>query len=172
ALGYVGALWTRISTQIAVRTVTGAIGAGLVLVNLLFVARHMGPVHLRRRYGNLEIAEQVPRAHVRIGIVLVALLAGWWISGIQFGGRASLAMLAWLRSDTWGVSDPLFGNDFSFYVFGLPVLEQFLGYLLLVLVWTALLAGLGYTLLGAIRLRDNRVEVDDGPRFHFALLLA
>lgn len=172
ALGQAGALWTRITTQLVVRAVTGAIGAALVLVNLLHVVRHLGPVHLRRRYGNLEIAEQVPRAHVRIGIFLVSVLAGWWISGIQFGSRASLAVLAWLRSDAWGVSDPLFGNDFSFYVFGLPVLEQFLGYLMLVLVWTTLLAALGYTLLGAIRLRENRLEVDDGPRFHFALLLA
>lgn len=172
ALGQAGALWTRITTQVVVRTVTGAIGAGLVLVNLLHVVRHLGPVHLRRRYGNLEIAEQVPRTQVRLGIIIVAVLAGWWISGIQFGGRASLAVLAWLRSGAWGVSDPLFGNDFSFYVFGLPVIEQFLGYLLLILVWTTLLAALGYTLLGAIRLRDSRLEVDDGPRFHFALLLA
>jgi len=172
ALGQASALWTRITTQIVVRAVTGAIGAALVLINLLHVVRHLGPVHLRRRYGNLEIAEQVPRAHVRVGIVLVAVLAGWWISGIQFGGRASLAVLAWLRSDTWGIRDPLFGNDLSFYIFGLPVLEQFLGYLMFVLIWAALLCALGYTLLGAIRLRDNRLEVDEGPRFHFALLLA
>lgn len=172
ALGHAQVLWTRIGTHVAVRVVAGAIAATVVAVNLLFVTRHLGPVHLRRRYGNLEIAEQVPRTQVTVGVALVALLAGWWLSGVQFGADSALGVFAWLRSAPWGVADPLFGNDLAFYVFGLPVIARFVTFLLLVLAWSALLAVLGYALLGAIRVRDNRVEVDEGPRLHFALLLA
>ncbi len=171
ALGHAGVLWTRIGTNVAVRVVAGVIAAVFVLINLLFVTRHLGPVHLRRRYGNLEIAEQVPRTQLRLGIAVIALLAGWWLSGVQFGTAPSLAVLAWLRGPAWGVSDPLFGNDLSFYVFGLPVALRFVTYLLLVLVWSGLLAALGYALLGAVRVRDSRIEVDEGPRLHFAVLL-
>lgn len=172
ALGHASALWTRIATHVVVRVVAGAVAAAIVAVNLLFVTRHLGPVHLRRRYGNLEIAEQVPRTQVTVGIVIVALLAGWWLSGVQFGADSALGVLALLRSAPWGVVDPLFGNDLGFYVFGLPVVTRMVTFLLLVLTWSALLAALGYALLGAIRVRDNRVEVDEGPRVHFAMLLA
>jgi uncharacterized membrane protein (UPF0182 family) len=172
ALGRSDVLWTRIGAHVGVRLVAGAIGGLLVLINLFYVTRHLGPVHLRRRYGNLEIAEQVPRAHLRIGMVLVSLLAGWWLSGVQFGPVPALRVLAWTRAVPWGVADPLFHHDLSFYVFALPVFARFIAYLLLVVLWSALLAMLGYALLGAIRMRDNRIEVDDGPRFHFALLLA
>lgn len=171
ALGQSSVLWTRIGAHVLVRILAGALGGLVVLLNLLYVTRHLGPVHLRRRYGNLEIAEQVPRLHVRVGIVLISLLAGWWLSGVQFGPGPSLSVLAWTRAVSWGVSDPLFNHDLSFYVFALPVFGRTVSYLLLILVWSALLAVLGYAMLGAIRLHDNRLELDDGPRFHFALLL-
>jgi uncharacterized protein len=171
-VGYGSALWTRIRAIVTVRLVTGVLGGVIVLVNLWAVARHLGPVHLRRRYGNLEISEQVPRVYVRAGMLGAALLAGWWLSGIAFPGNAALAVLAWANRPTWGVADPLFQRDLSFYVFSLPVYAQLLDYILLAIVWSLLLSVIGYVLVGAVRVRDNKLEIDEHPRLHFAVLIA
>jgi uncharacterized membrane protein (UPF0182 family) len=171
-VGYTSVFWTRVWSNAAVRLVTGGIGATLVLLNLWIVVRQLGPVHLRRRYGNLEIAEQVPRTYVHAGMVIAAVLAGWWLSAITFGGEAPLSVLAWLNRGEWGIRDPAFGRDLSFYVFSLPVYARLLDYLLIVAVWSVLLVMIGYVLVGAVRLRDNRLEVDENPRLHFALLIA
>ncbi len=171
-LGYVGVFWTRLGAGAAVRTTAGVAGAALVMLNLGLVSRRLGPVHLRRRYGNLEIAEQVPRAYLLGGMAVTAVLAGWWLSGLEFGGDASLAMLAWVRHASWGLQDPLFGHDVGFYVFTLPALYRIADFLFLALVWSALLVLLGYVLVGGIRWKDNRPEVDDSTRLHFMLLVA
>lgn len=172
SLGQADVFWTRILAILAVRVVTGAVGAALILLNLWYVLRQLGPVHLRRRYGNLEIAEQVPRSYLITGAVLVSILAGWWLSSLQFGGNAAVALLAWLRADAWGVSDPLFGHDLSFYIFALPVYIRLLEFLLIIAIWSVLLVGVGYALVGAVRVRGTRWEVDDRPRLHFAILVA
>ncbi|HEX6309149.1 MAG TPA: UPF0182 family protein [Longimicrobiales bacterium] len=172
ALDYSSVFWTRTLTIAAVRLITGALGAALILLNVWYVLRQLGPVHLRRRYGNIEIAEQVPRAYLVAGAVAIAVLAGWWLSSLQFGGNAAVALLAWLRADSWGVTDPLFGHDLSFYVFALPVYFRLLDFFLIVLIWSLLLVGIGYALVGAVRLRNTRLEIDDRPRVHFAILVA
>jgi uncharacterized membrane protein (UPF0182 family) len=171
-LGRSDVYWTRLGAIALVRLVTGAIGFGIVLASLWVVARHLGPVHLRRRYGNLEIAEQVPRSYVLAGIILTAALAGWWLSGITFSGESALGVLAWTKRQPWGVTDPLFARDVSFFVFSLPVYSRLLDYLLLVTVWSIMLAIIGYVLVGAVRVRDNRLEIDENPRLHFAVLIA
>lgn len=172
AMGRSAVFWKRLVTAATVRALMSAAGAVLILVNLWYVLRQLGPVHLRRRYGNLEIAEQVPRTYLLGGAVLVAVLAGWWLSTLQFGGNVPIAVLAWLQRESWGISDPLFGHDLSFYVFGLPLYYRLLEYLLIILVWSILLVGIGYVLIGAVRMRGPRLELDDRPRFHFALLIA
>jgi uncharacterized protein len=164
--------WTRVLTVLAVRVVTGLVGAALILLNLWYVLRQLGPVHLRRRYGNLEIAEQVPRTYLIGGAIGVSVLAGWWLSSLQFSGNAAVALLAWLRSESWGVADPLFGHDLSFYIFSLPTYVRLLEFLLIVTIWSVLLVGVGYALVGAVRVRGARWEIDDRPRVHFAILVA
>src|SRR5690606_32354128 len=77
AVDHGGVFWTRTLTIIAVRVLTGAIAAAIILLNVWYVLRQLGPVHLRRRYGNIEIAEQVPRAYLVVGAVIIAVLAGW-----------------------------------------------------------------------------------------------
>ena len=77
------------------------------------------------------------------GCVVVALLAGWWLSGLQFGGNTAISLLAWARSESWGISDPLFGHDLSSYIFGLPIYRRMLEYLLIVLVWSIMLIAIG-----------------------------
>jgi uncharacterized protein len=172
AVGHGDVFWKRLFTTLSVRAITGGLGAALILLNLWYVLRQLGPVHLRRRYGNIEIAEQVPRAYLIGGALLVAVLAGWWLSGIQFGGNMPVALLAWLSGERWGVPDPLFGRDVAFYVFTLPILTRLLDYLFIVLIWSGLLVGIGYVLVGAVRILGNRLRVDDRPRVHFAFLAA
>jgi uncharacterized protein len=172
AVGQSAVFWKRLLAAAVVRLVLGAVGAAVILLNLWYVLRQLGPVHLRRRYGNLEIAEQVPRSYLVAGAVLVAVLAGWWLVTLQFGGAAPIAALAWLQRENWGVADPLFGHDVSFYVFGLPLYTRLLEYLLIILIWSILLVGVGYVLIGAVRMRASRVDLDERPRMHFAALLA
>jgi hypothetical protein len=171
ALDHGNVFWTRMLTIVTVRLVTGAFAAALILLNVWYVLRQLGPVHLRRRYGNLEIAEQVPRAYLVAGAVAVSVLAGWWLSALQFSGNAAVALLAWVRAEEWGVRDPLFGRDLSFFIFSLPVLVRLLDFLLIVLTWSILLVGIGYALVGAVRIRGSRFEIDDRPRVHFAILV-
>ena len=172
ALGHGDVFWNRLFAVAGVRFIMGGIGAALILANLWYVLRQLGPVHLRRRYGNLEIAEQVPRSYLVGGALLISVLAGWWLSALQFTSNGAMSMLAWLRAEPWGMTDPLFGHDLSFYVFTLPAWTRILEFLLIILVWSVLLVAIGYVLVGAVRIRGARWEIDDRPRLHFAILIA
>ena len=76
-LGLSSVFTARIMAVAVVRLVGGVVGVALVLGNLGVVARRLGPVHVRRRYGNLEIAEHVPRR------VVLGLAFAWrpWPAG-------------------------------------------------------------------------------------------
>lgn len=169
-LGLSGVYRARILAIVSVRAVIGAVVGALVFTNLLLVARRLGPVHVRRRYGNLEIAEQVPRRMVVGLALLLSLLAGWWLSGVQFGGATPLGVWAWFRHVPWSIQDPLFGRDLSFYVFVLPLLFRLLDLLLLATLWAAFLAAAGYGLVGNIRMIQGRLQLDEAPRLHLAAL--
>jgi uncharacterized protein len=171
-LGFGSVFWRRISAQVVIRLLTTMVGGALVLTNLWLVTRRLGPVHVRRRYGNLEISEQIPRRYVLTGIIITALLTGLWLSDVKFGGQQSLDTLWLLGRARWGVSDPLFQRDLSYYVFSLPVGFQVLDFLLLIAIWSGVLSVLGYFMVGAIRLKNNRIQLDDRARLHLAILFA
>ncbi len=172
ALGYLSTLWRRVGLGLTVRGSGAVLAAGLVFGNLWWVARYLGPVRVRRVYGNIEIAERVPRRYMVLGGGLIAVLSGWWLADLQFGDDAVLTLVSWLLHVPWGVTDALFGRDVAFYVFGLPVLANVLSFLLLVLVWVLALVALGHVLVGGIRLSDNRLSVSGAALRHLAVLVA
>ncbi|MEJ2218228.1 MAG: UPF0182 family protein, partial [Gemmatimonadota bacterium] len=168
--GYLDVFWRRLGIDFVVRAIAAAVGAVIVLINGWFVTRHLGPVRVRRRYGNIEIAEQIPRRYIVSGVVIIALLAGWWLSGVLFSGPAAIRVAAWLKQAKWGIADPLLGHDISFYLFSLPVYYQFVDYLLLITFWSLVLVGLGHLLVGGIRWEENRVFVGESARAHLVVL--
>lgn len=171
-LGYGGVYWTRLGATVLVRATAAILGGAAVLANLWWATRGIGPVQIRRRYGNLEIAEQLPRRLLFIGIVVVSLLAGWWIAEVAFDHAAALHVYLWLERPAWGVPDPLFGHDLAFYAFTLPVLRHALQYLLLLTLWTVALVVIGYVVMGSIRWENNRPVLNQAPLVHLASLAA
>lgn len=172
SLGYGSVYWTRIRIGVLVQGAAAIVGAAIVFLNLLLVSRHAGAVRVRRRFGNIEIAERIPRRLVLSGIAVVAVVAGWWLAAMQFGGGASLGVVAWLRSVPWGIEDPVFGRDAAFYVFSLPVRLRAVDFLVLVLLWAGMLAAAGYTLAGSVSFEDNRLRATDPARLHLIGVLA
>ncbi|MFW6205996.1 MAG: UPF0182 family protein [Gemmatimonadota bacterium] len=171
-VGYLSTFWRRFALGFGVRTVAAAVAAVLVFVNLWWVARHLGPVRVRRRYGNIEIAEQVPSKYV-LGIAAgIAILGGWWLAELQFDGDAVLVVAGWLRRVSWDVPDPLFGRDISFYLFSLPLATRVLEYLILIVVWSMAVVALGHVLVGGVEWAENRVSMTGDARRHLGLLLA
>lgn len=171
-LGYLSTYWTRFTLGLTVRAVAAAIAAAVVFLNLWWVARHLGPVRVRRRYGNIEIAEQIPRKYVLGIIVAVAVLGGWWLAELHFHDQAVFDVASWVERVRWGTVDPLFGKDVSFYLFTLPVAVDTLEFLILIAVWALALVALGHVLVGGIDWQDTRVSMTPAARKHLGVLLA
>ncbi len=172
AAGYASVFWKRILAGAIVRAIGTVVGGAIVLVNLALVTRRLGTLQLRRRYGNLEIAEQVPRRYLLAIIAVASVLAGWWLTALDFGSDSGIAVLAWLRHASWGTTDPVFGRDLSFFVFSLPFWERVLDFFLLAAVWSAVVVALGYALIGMLRMQERRLYVSDPARRHLVGLLS
>jgi uncharacterized protein len=170
-VGYLDTFWRRIWMVLGVRGAVAVVGAAALLGNLWLVARHLGPVRVRRRYGDLEIAEKVPPRYITMVMAVVGILGGWWLAELQFGEVAALGVMRWLRAESWGLADPMFGRDMAFYVFTLPFLRSLLGFAFLVTLWSAVLVALGHVLGGGIRWDQNRLRMAPAPRLHLAGLV-
>ncbi|MFW6330597.1 MAG: UPF0182 family protein [Gemmatimonadota bacterium] len=172
ALGYLSTFWTRFRLGLLVRGAAALFAAVVVYLNLWWVARNLGPVRVRRRYGNIEIAERIPRQYVLGTATVIALLGGWWLAELQFDDAAVLAVASWLRQVPWAVADPLFGRDVGFYVFALPVAAGLLSFLILITLWTVALVALGHVLVGGISWAEDQVTFTPPARRHLAVLVA
>lgn len=172
ALGYLSTYWTRLRLGLGVRATAALLAGGIVMANLWWAGRDLGPVRVRRRYGNIEFAERIPRNYVLTAAVGVSVLSGWWLAELQFHEDSVLTVASWLRHVRWGAADPLFGHDIAFYVFTLPVAATLLGYLVLVAVWSTALVALVHVLVGGIQWLDGAVSVSRPARRHLGLLLA
>jgi uncharacterized protein len=161
--------WTRWWAALMVRGLVGVVVAAIVFLNLWIVTRSLGAIRLRRRYGNIEIAERLPQGYVFSAIGLISVLSGWWLSA---GLADPLPVLAALNPERWGLTDPVFNRDAAFYVFQLPLLNRLQTLGAIVVFWIALLAGGAYLVTGAIKLGEGRPSFGSLPRRHLGMLLA
>jgi len=63
--------------------VAGLATATVLFVNLRIVSSTLGGIQIKRRFGNLEINEQLPKSYVFWGMLGISALLGLW-----FGGKA------------------------------------------------------------------------------------
>lgn len=169
SLGFATVFWTRWTTGLVIRLVAGLLIGAFVFANLWVVSRSLGTIRVRRRFGNIEIAERLPQSYVVGTLVGVSLLSAWWLSG---GVGEPLGVLAALRAEAWGMADPVFGRDVSFYVFRFPLLARIQTLLGVVLFWTLLLVSIAYVATGSARWSDAGPNVAPSARRHLGLLAA
>ncbi|MDP2956630.1 MAG: UPF0182 family protein [Longimicrobiales bacterium] len=168
--GYSEVFWTRIVWQWGARVLGGLLVAVLVFVNLRIVSATLGGIQIKRRFGNLEISEQLPRSYIFWSTAgLSAMLAAWF--GAAVPPSMGLQALMLVHGEAWGVTEPFLGRDAGFYVFWVPVLGAVITFALVVLFLLFTLATAGYATTGALRWGRGKVVAQDLPRVHLGLLL-
>jgi uncharacterized protein len=144
----------------------GALIAAVVLGVNVALARRLAP----RAPEESFIEEIDPQAIRRVLTVL--LIAGTAFVSLIFGGSLGGAwetILGWRNAVPFGLRDPQFDRDVSFYLFSLPAYHLLQGWLLGLLIVSTLAAGAVYGL--AYSLQRFVLNVTPGMRIHLSMLV-
>lgn len=168
---YSAVFWRRAFWAWGARIAGGAMVAATIMLNLRYVARTLGKIQIKRRFGNLEISEQLPRSYVRWTVVSTAVLLGAWF-GASIPPAMGLQLLFLRSAPAWGIVDPILGKDLMFYVVTLPVLGAILTFALVLAFLVFTLCSAGYAATGALEFRKNRVLIERDARVHLSVVIA
>ncbi len=168
---YSTVFWKRAFWEWGARLAGGAIVAATIALNLQYVARSLGKIQIKRRFGDLEISEQLPRSYVRWTVVSTAVLLGAWF-GASIPPAMGLQLLFLRSAPVWGIIDPILGKDLMTYVILVPVLGAILTFALVLAFLVFTLCSAGYAATGALQFGKNRVIIDRDARVHLSVLIA
>lgn len=171
SVGYLGTYWTRLAWEWGVRAFVAGGTALIVLLNLRVVVGTLGGIQIRRRFGDLEITEQVPRSVLMAIAAGVAILVGLWFSA-SVPAEAGAGALLLIHGPAWGMVDPVLGRDLGFYLFRLPALAAAVTFGLVLTFFLGAAVTAAYAGTGSLRWSRGRVRVDPVPRLHLASLAA
>lgn len=97
------------------------------------------------------------------------------VLGLMVGLPAATQWDSWLQfrnSQSFGISDPLFGEDVAFYVFQLPFAGFVVNWIFGALLLTLLISAGVHYLNGGIRLQNQSGKVSPQAKAHISVLLA
>jgi uncharacterized membrane protein (UPF0182 family) len=169
AAGYPEVFWTRFRWGWFVRLIVLACCLAVVVGNLHFVAKTLGRIQIRRRFGDLEFQEQVPKGYIRAGVWGAGVFLAVWISA-TVPLDAGIALKLALQAPEWGLVEPILQRDAGFYVFALPVIIRVLAFCILLAFLLLSLSAAGYVSTGALRVAAGRLRFKPEARRHLATL--
>ena len=164
-------VWTTVlTTKIALFFVAGLVTSSIISVNI-FLAYRRRPfdVSMAMEADNLE------RYRATIDPIRKLFFAGISVVLFYFGGTTGVQLWSsWLlfkNSTDFGVKDPQFGMDISFFAFRLPFLQTLIGWAISTLILATLASVAVHYIYGGIRpqLRADRTSV--AARVQLSVLL-
>lgn len=168
-VGFRGVFTTVLTTRLVLLLVVGVFIGGVLALNLMIAYRGRpvfvpvaGPEDPIARYRTAIVARL---RLIGIGLPLIVGL----LAGLAAQGEWQVAQL-FLHGTDFGVTDPRFGRDVSFYAFDLPFYRMVLDWLFVAVVISFLGALITHYLFGGIRLSGRSGQLAGPARIQLALL--
>jgi uncharacterized protein len=159
-------LWTRIAL-FAIFGVLMALIIGANLVVAYLVRPPFRPMSTEQQ--NLERYRVIiePRRKLILAAVLVVAL---FAAGMSAQGNWK-SWLLWINGGSFGVTDPQFHRDVSFFAWDYPVYRLMLGFGFTAVIFAIVLTVVVHYLFGAIRLQTPGPKVTPAARRHLTILV-
>jgi uncharacterized membrane protein (UPF0182 family) len=179
SVGYVDVFWTIFTTRVALFFAVFVVSAGVVWFSGWLALRFaQGPAVWPSRAAfsrrgpqtSLELlGYATSRVPWRLLIAGAAILLGLLAAAIELS--AWDVVLGFLYQVPYDESDPVFGEDIGFYLFALPFYVALKNWLLLLLVFSAAIAGAVYWAHGDIDLDHRPRRLSPAVLSHASVLL-
>lgn len=167
-LGLGPVYWARLGHAVAWQGAVALAAALWYAAQTWAVYRSIGAVHLPRRVGDLEIAEAVPRRTLRWIALGTAALLGV-VTAMTFSDIPDLVSL-YRHAVPLDIREPILGNDASFYLARLPLLEALHLVALVLVLFGVFVAAALYALTGSITYGERRLRATPHARSHLVVL--
>lgn len=170
-LGYSSFFWKDLTWVWGARAIMALGVGGALFLNLRVVAASLGTLQIRRRFGNLEIAERLPKHYITGGVLVLSGLLGLWF-GASVPEGVARSLLLWASAPEWGATDPFLGRDLGFYVFLVPILRAAVTFGLVVGFLVLAVTVAGYATTGTFQVGQGGIVLTERARRHLGLLVA
>jgi len=170
-LGRTDIFWGVITTKISLAAIFVAVFAVAMLINL-WLADRLAPENVPVSAEQRALAgyrQLVAKRQWLVRIVVSVVL------GLLVGLPATAQWQDWQlfrHAQQFGIQDPLFSRDLSFYIFRLPFLEFLVGWLLAALVLITLVTTMIHYLNGSIQMQMQGRRVTPQAKAHLSVLFA
>src|SRR5829696_3431771 len=161
---------TGLRTRILLFVVFGLLMTAVIAANLLLAYRFRPPFRpMSLEQQNLERYRSALEPRRKLIVVLVSTILGIF-TGITAQAQWQTWLL-WRNGTRFGVEDPQFGMDISYYTFTYPFQRFVLGLLFTAVVLSLLAALAVHYLFGGVRLQTPGEKVTPAARVHLSVLL-
>ncbi|SEJ19883.1 UPF0182 family membrane protein [Demequina mangrovi] len=165
-LGYTEVWRTQWLARIVLFAIAAVLAGGAVWLNL-WIAKRVRPARTGGRSQLDQVRAQIEPLQ-RVAMIVLPAVIGLVI-GLAVSSQWE-TVVAWLNHEPFGVEDPQFGLDTSFYVFVLPAYNLFLTVILAVAVLSLLIAAFVHLLYGGIAGTGRSFVASKGARIQLAVL--
>ena len=170
-VGIQSVLWTTLKTQFAVGLIGGLLVAVFVWLNL-WIASRSAPTYSLAGLSNRDPVAQyrdMITPYLRWVRLAVAAVIGFF-TGLVISTSWDTVLL-FMNRESFGITDPQFGKDVSFYTFELPLYDLVLDHLWGAIITALFLSAAAYYLYGAIRPQKGLQMMGAGALAHLSVLL-
>ena len=169
-VGYRRVFSTALRTRLTLFFLFGVLMAAIVGANLVIAYRFRPPFRpMSLEQQNLERYRSALEPRLRLITIFLSGMFG------LFAGLTAQAKwdtwLLWRNGTKFGVTDPQFGRDISYYAFTLPFQRFLLGYAFTAIVLSVMAALAVHYLFGGVRLQTPGEKVTPAARVHLSVLI-
>ena len=168
AAGYEVVFQTALGSRLAIGILGGAVSFAFLWTNLRVAQRGIVPeLALVGGLGSVKFDLNAVLRRLSIPVALgFALLGGLSLSNTW------MTLLAYQHRTAFGLTDPAFGRDISYYVFTLPALSVVIGFVVTLIMLALLLTIPLYSLRRDIMVRPKGITIEASAERHLGILLA
>ena len=169
-VGYRQVFSTGLRTRFLLFTLFGGLMALVIAANLTIAYRFRPPFRpMSLEQQNLERYRTALEPRRRLIVIVVSAVLGIF-TGITAQAQWQ-TWLQWRNGTPFGIDDPQFGRDLSYYTFTYPFQRFVLGLLFTAVVLSLLAALAVHYLFGGVRLQTPGEKVTPAARVHLSVLL-